>query len=120
MTMPDATMAEWPEPVARFLRDVEWVFARTYAENWPHEYIVRDRVDQELFLQTVRHIRQNGYLGRFYTRRITYVRDGELLYWTMVPPKEDPGWYPAEAETIVNRCPVEWSYEYRLAHGTLP
>ncbi len=120
MCLNDRSSAEWPEPVARFLRDVEWVFAKTYAETWPHEYIVGDRVDRGLFLETVRHIRENGYAGRFYHRQITYLRDGELVYWTMVPPKDDPAWYPAEEETIVNRCPVESTYEYRLEHGTLP
>ncbi|MFW5807331.1 MAG: hypothetical protein ACOCWU_06655 [Spirochaetota bacterium] len=120
MCLSDAAAATWPEPVARFLREVEWVFAKTYADTWPHEYIVRDRVDRELFLEMVRHIRENGYLGSFYHRQITYFRDGNLVYWTMVPPVDDSGWYPPQEETIVNRCPVESTYEYRLEHGTLP
>lgn len=120
MCLSDPAVVGWPALVARFLQEVEWVFAKTYAKTWPHEYIVRDRVDRELFLATVNHIRAHGYEGRFYRRRIIYFRDGDLVYWTMVPPGGDPGWYPPEEETIVNRCPVESTYEYRLEHGMLP
>ena len=42
------------------------------------------------------------------------------MYWTMVPGEGDPKWYPAEKGTIINRCPVENTYEYRLKNGTLP
>ena len=36
-----------------------------------------------------------------------------MIYWTMVPPKNNPKWYPIEDETIVNRCPKENTYEER-------
>jgi hypothetical protein len=50
----------------RFVETVDWVFAVTYAKTWPHHYIVKDRVDETLFLKLVRHIRRYGYEGRFY------------------------------------------------------
>lgn len=111
---------KWPQGVERFLKSIEWTFAKTYAKTWPHHYIVRDQVDTEMFAKAVSHIRQHGYVGRFYQRKITYLERDGLIYWTMVPPKDDPGWYPVEEETIINRCPVESSYEYRLKNGTLP
>jgi hypothetical protein len=43
-----------------------------------------------------------------------------MVYWTMVPPQGHPKWYTHEEEDIVNRCPKESTYEYRLEHGALP
>ena len=43
---------------------------------------------------------------------ITYFDEGGLVYWTMGAPVEET--------EIINRCKKESSYEYRLAHGTLP
>jgi hypothetical protein len=47
----------------------------TYAKtmpDWPHEHLVRDRVDQQIFERLVLHIRSNGYVGCFYRKEITY------------------------------------------------
>jgi len=95
-----------------FIEDTPWTFAKTYAETWPHEYIVRERVDEGLFVQLVQHIRTHGYQGSFYEKAITYYDQGGLVYWTMGAPLSET--------TIINRCKKENSYEYRLAHGTLP
>ena len=80
--------------------------------EWPHEYIVRECVDENMFVQLVRHIRANGYEGRFYRKSITYFDEGGMVYWTMGAPLEET--------TIINRCKKENSYEYRLLKGTLP
>jgi len=112
--------ARWPEEIRQFLDSTEWTFATTYAKAWPHHYIVKDRVDAILFMKAVRFIRQHGSLKRFYHRRFTYFEQDGMVYWTMVPPEGDPGWYPAEEETIINKCPVESTYESRLRNGTLP
>ena len=95
-----------------FVSENDWTFAKTYAQTWPHEYIVRDRVDERLFLLLVRHIREHGYEDRFYRKTITYFAEDGLVYWTMGEPIEET--------TIVNRCTKEQTYEYRLRHGTLP
>ena len=63
-------------------------------------------------LDLVRHIRAYGYVGRFYDRKITYYDDCGFDYWTMGAPLEET--------TIINRCEIENSYEYRLLNGTLP
>ncbi len=73
---------------------------------------MRERVDEDLFLQLVRHIRTYGYEGAFYRKPITYFDEDGIVYWTMGSPIEET--------TIVNRCTKEQSYEYRLKHGTLP
>jgi len=101
-----------PENLRQFVTSCQWTFAKTYAPTWPHEYIVRDRVDEDLFLQLVQHIRKYGYEGSFYAKRITYFDQDGLVYWTMGS--------PIEKTTIVNRCKKEQTYEYRQKHGTLP
>lgn len=80
--------------------------------EWPHEYIVRDRVDGVLFEVLVRHIRKHGFKGRFYQHILTYFAEDGLLYWTMGEPIEET--------VIINRCKQEGSYENRLRNGTLP
>jgi len=96
----------------QFVNDEQWVFAKTYAETWPHEYLVRERVDEKLFVKLVEHIRANGYQGNFYKKEITYYDEDGLVYWTMGAPVEET--------TIINRCKKEQTYEYRLAHDDLP
>ena len=42
----DTTMS-LPEDLRAFVDREPWTFAKTYAETWPHEYLVRDRVGAE-------------------------------------------------------------------------
>lgn len=100
-----------PQDLREFVATSQWTFAKTMPE-WPHEYIVRGRVDGHLFEALVHHIRGHGFEGRFYGRALTYFAEGGLLYWTMGAPIEET--------TIVNRCREEDSYENRLRNGTLP
>ena len=80
--------------------------------QWPHEYLVRDRVDARLFQELVHHIRLHGREGRFYQRVYVYFEEDGLLYWTMGEPVEETD--------IINRCREQESYENRLKAGTLP
>jgi len=100
-----------PGALRDFVDTAEWTFAKTMPE-WPHEYLVRERVDENLFVRLVRHIRQYGFEGRFYQRTLTYFAEDGLLYWTMGAPIEET--------TIINRCKKEDTYECRLQKGTLP
>ena len=95
-----------------FVTSETWTFAKTYAETWPHEYLARDCVDEDLFGELVRHIRSHGHEGRFYSESFTYFEEDGLVYWTIGAPIKET--------TIVNRCQVEQTYEHRLRHGTLP
>jgi len=95
-----------------FIATAPWTFAKTYAATWPHEYIVRKRVDEEMFVRLVSHIRTHGYEGNFYRMKITYYDEDGMTYWTMGA--------PIETETVINRCPKENTYEVRLRNGTLP
>jgi len=101
-----------PDKSKHFINNVNWIFAKTYAKTWPHEYIVRNQVDESLFITLVQYIRANGYVGKFYKMDITYFDEDGMVYWTMGD--------PLETTTIINRCTKEESYEYRLAHNDLP
>ena len=105
-------MMNLPDNLSTFINDETWIFAKTYAKTWPHEYIVRDKVDEYLFVELVKHIRKHGYIGKFYTKDITYFDDQDKVYWTMGAPIEET--------IIINRCRKEQAYEYRLAHNDLP
>ena len=101
----------FPQELETFVDEQVWTFAKTMSK-WPHEYLVRERVDVILFEQLVRHIRTHGYEGGFYDKRITYYDQADLVYWTMGAPVEET--------TIINRCKNEDTYASRLEGGTLP
>jgi hypothetical protein len=101
-----------PENLKRFVEGAPWIFAKTYAKDWPHEYIVRKQVGESHFVKLVEHIRAQGYQGVFYKKEIIYYDEDGLVYWTMGAPIEET--------TIINRCRKEQTYEYRLAHNDLP
>ena len=105
-------MKKFSSELRGFINNTQWTFAKTYAATWPHHYIVRERVDENLFLKMVRHIRCFGYEGRFYKMKITYFEEDGYVFWTMGEPIEET--------TIINRCIKESTYEYRLKTGTLP
>jgi len=108
---PRAVPTAFPRDLRVFVDGQTWMFAKTMPE-WPHEYIVRDRVDEALFERLVVHIRGHGRKGTFYERVIVYYEEGGLVYWTMGAPLQET--------TVVNRCRSEDTYERRLENGTLP
>jgi len=101
-----------PDYLRAFVSSCQWKSAKTYAETWPHEYIVRDRVDQDKFVQLVHHIRAHGCPAPFYQTSYIYFNEDGRLYWTMGAPVEET--------TIINRSREEDSYEQRLKDGSLP
>ncbi len=100
-----------PDKLQVFIRSCTWTFAKTMPQ-WPHDYIVRGRCDEKLFVELVRHIRQYGYEGTFYQKIITYFDHDGMVYWTMGSPISET--------TIINRCKKEDSYEHRRDHNMLP
>ena len=46
------TMKPFSQEIKDFIKNENWVFAKTYAKTWPHEYIIRDKVhDKDIFLK---------------------------------------------------------------------
>lgn len=64
----------FPVNIRRFVDEETWTYAKTMPE-WPHEYLVRERVDEDLFERMVRHIRANGYeKGVSIARRLSIMK----------------------------------------------
>lgn len=85
-----------PKEHREFVNIIKCPLARAYAEICPHEYIVRDRVDDGLFVSLVNHIGVHGHEARLYRKPITCSDEDGLVYWTMGE--------SVEFTTIVNRC----------------
>lgn len=105
------------EPVTRYLRNLppelekfifssQWKFAKTYADSWPHEYLVQEEVDNELFLSLARHLYARGYEGHFYKTKHVYFDYGVYTYWCI--------------NNIINRCPRSETFERRGEQHRLP
>ena len=73
---------EFSENLKEFIENQKWFFAKTYAKTWPHEYIVQEKVDNNLFLELANYIDKYGYNDYFDYNVFTY--------WHM--------------ENIINRC----------------
>lgn len=97
---------EFPEKLIEFIEKQNWIFAKTYAKTWPHEYIVQERVDNELYLKLAKHIDNFGYVDSFYQTQQTYFDYDGITYWHM--------------ENIINRCIEKDTYHNRKKEGRLP
>jgi len=81
-------MQPFSSSIHDFIATVHWTYAKTMPE-WPHEYIVRAKVEERLFVDMVNHIRSFGYLGSFYAMPITYFDEDGMVYWTMGAPIDE-------------------------------
>ena len=52
---------KFPEILKDFINKQNWIFAKTYAGTWPHEYIVEEQVDKKMFIKFANHIDNFGY-----------------------------------------------------------
>lgn len=62
---------ELPDDLIVFVEFVYWTYTKTMPE-WSHEYTVRERVDEVLFVKLVEHIRNYGNEENCYRKSITY------------------------------------------------
>ncbi len=97
---------ELSETLQKFIDSQDWIFAKTYAETWPHEYIVQERVDNELYMKLAHHIDRYGYESYFYKMKQIYFDYDGRTYWHM--------------ENIINRCEEGETYHRREIEGRLP
>jgi len=95
-----------PPELKDFVDNAPWKFAESYTSTWPHFYIMKEWVKEDLFAKLVEHINRYGHKERFYKRKYIYFDEDGLTYWTM--------------GDIINRSPKENSYENRLKKRTLP
>ena len=99
-------MIDLPEDLRQFIASVIWTFAKTYAETYPHEYIVEDRVDRDLFAKLAHHIDTHGYTDYFFNKAVIYLDYNGYTYWHM--------------GIIINRCVEADTYHRRKQDGRLP
>lgn len=69
-----------------FVNKFQWIFAKTYAQTAPHEYIVLDKVGNEYkneFITIAQFIRDKGFKAMYYTREGFYYKLDGNYYWTM-------------------------------------
>ena len=78
------------EKLRKFIKESNWIFAKTYATTWPHEYIVQEQVDNNLFLALARYIDSFGYESNFNNIKYMYYDYEGHSYWNM--------------DNIINRC----------------
>ena len=95
------------EDIREFFDKQRWIFAKTYAQKAPHEYIVRHKhvgTDDE-FLGAVDYILNHGITMYFWNHPNKYIFLDNRQYWVMRDSEGDP-------TTIINRCNLD---EYKLS-----
>lgn len=95
-----------PRKLKKFINDQTWIFAKTYSDTWPHEYIVQEKVENELFLELANHINTHGYEDFFYKLKQKYFEYDGNTYWQM--------------DNIINRCDSNETYHKQKNEGRLP
>ncbi len=95
----------FPEKLKEFIKEQTWTFAKTYADTWPHEYIVQEKVDNDLFLELADHLDRHGNEDNFYEMKQIYFEYNGNTYWHM--------------DNIINRCDSNETYRIRKKEGRL-
>jgi len=96
--------------------DVEWTFARTYAQNAPHGYVVLDRtagMTRDDFVRAAHVIHTFGQPAKFYGMTSIYLTspEGRLKWWTMDKDLNDTN--------LINRATTERLYGVQNAPSTV-
>lgn len=63
-------MTTFSDNLKIFIENTPWTFAITYAQTWPHEYIVQEKVDNDLFLELAKYIDTFGHEEYFYKKKM--------------------------------------------------
>ena len=68
-----------------FINRQEWIFAKTYAEKAPHEYMLKDRLvgSEDEMLEFARTIFEKGMVMSFWYHENRYIYLDGHLYWSM-------------------------------------
>ncbi len=75
------------EVIIKYINSVRWKYAASMP-RWPHEYTLKewDLSKADIFNKFVVIIREQGYEGFFFKKRLIYLDIGEYKYWTMGNP----------------------------------
>ena len=93
------------EQMKSFVDRQRWIFAKTYADRAPHEYMLLKELDgdKEEYYDFVRTVLEKGIVMKFWHKENRYVYLDNHMYWVMDP---DP-----EKVILINRCNVD-DYDY--------
>lgn len=50
-------MTIFSDKIKSFIENSSWTFSKTYAKTCPHEYIVQEKVDNDLFVELAKQYR---------------------------------------------------------------
>ena len=99
------------QEVQNFLDNQNWIFAKSYADTFPHSYLRKtDIEDQETFVNVIKYIRKNGKVKSFYTKHYVYLEIGKYEYWDMGRPDR--------TTIILNRAEIDDNARYRFPMPT--
>jgi hypothetical protein len=77
--------------IESFIKNNNWIFAKTYAKSTPHEYCLLDKTpDEEEYNRFVAHLKKNLVKEPFYRTFFYYFHFGDYKYWTMEKIGEQP------------------------------
>lgn len=80
-----------------FIAKQKWIFAKTYAEFAPHEYVVKGKGNSnEEFMEAVNFIIENGIRMFYYKTERKYIFMGGKFYWMCCNQNGEP--------IVINRC----------------
>lgn len=94
-------------------KQLEWTFAKTYADTAPHEYVVLDRTDgigPADFVRAARVIQTFGQPGKFWNTTRIYLTHQGRKWWTMDSPLTET--------TLINRASADKVYGRQDAPAT--
>ena len=90
------------DEIRKFIEKQNWIFAKTYANRAPHEYVVRDNINgsDEEFMNVVNYIFENGITMYFWNYPNKYIFVDDHQYWVMRDSADDP-------TMVLNRCDLD-------------
>ena len=90
------------DAIKDFIERQQWIFAKTYADRAPHEYVVRHKIQgsDEEFMDIVNYIQEQGITMYFWDHPNKYIFVDGRQYWVMRASDDDPS-------TILNRCDLD-------------
>ncbi len=95
------------EQARKFIEEHEWVFAKTYADTFPHEYTVRKKAkDDKTFNRFIEFMRDNSKIKSFFKKEYLYCEIDGIEYWEMGRPILNT--------EVINRAPINDEADYRF------
>lgn len=93
-----------------WIKQQEFVYAKSYSLTFPHFYTTRDRCDEQKFEEFISLIRNKGKLKTFHRKQYLYLEIGEYEYWEMGR--------PLQCVQVLNKAKINDGAMYRYPTPT--